>query len=60
LDRFNHFHVRFGFGRFVTNSRGVGLPRFGFSTLTATFTTAQCWRRFGGGQRSHLLSYGAE
>ena len=39
LGRFDHFHFRFGFGQFWTKNCGLGLPRFGFSTLTATFTS---------------------
>ena len=37
LGRFDHF--RFGFGQFFTKNRGLSFPRFGFCTLTATFTS---------------------
>ena len=39
LGRFDHFHFRFGFGQFLTKNRGLGFTRFGFRTLTATFTS---------------------
>jgi len=39
LGWFDHFHFRFGFDQFFAKNRGLGFPRFGFRTLTATFTS---------------------